>query len=48
MHARGRPKKRAEDPVKEEIELVTDSEMDQQTGDKEETEVVMDLSLIHI
>ena len=43
---RGRSKKTAEEKGKEEggqeqeIELVTDSEMDQQTGDKEETEVV--------
>ena len=44
MHnTRGRTKKRAEDTEKEEggkeqeIEVVTDSEMDQQTSDKEET-----------
>ena len=47
MHyTRGRSKKRAEDTEKEEggqdqeIEVVTDSEMEQQTGDEEETEVI--------
>ena len=47
MHnTRGRSKKRAEDMEKEEggqeqeIEVFTDSEMEQQTGDKEETEDV--------
>ena len=65
MHnTRGRSKKRAEEKEKEEggqereIVVVTDSEMEQQTGDKEETEAIMDtekeiveedaLSLIHI
>ena len=49
MHnTRGKSKKRAEEKEieeggqEQEIKLVMDSEMDQQTGDKEETEVVME------
>ena len=48
MHnTRGRSKKRAEDTEKEEggqeqeIEVVTDSETEQRTGNKEETEVMV-------
>ena len=48
MHnTRGRSKKRAEEKEKEEggqereIEIVTDSEMEQPVGDKEETEAIM-------
>ena len=50
MHnTRGRSKKRAEEKEKEEggqereIEIFTDSEMEQPVGDKEETEAIMSM-----